>query len=73
MVVEAKKSYPYSHYNEIIPLDHKLRVVKTPEPDELLRGDEWDLMFKNWIKDIGQLFKREDFKNYQRFQNQVGC
>ena len=54
MVTEAKKAYPYTFYNSNIPLDHDLRVVKTPEPEELLRGDEWDDMFKTWIKDISK-------------------
>ena len=54
MVTEAKKAYPYTFYNANIPLDHDLRVVKTPEPEELLRGDEWDDMFKTWIKDISK-------------------
>ena len=52
MVAEAKKAYPYNFYNSNIPPDHDLRVVKTPEPEELLRGDEWHDMFKTWIKDI---------------------
>jgi len=54
MVTEAKKAYPYTFYNANIPPDHDLRVVKTPEPEELLRGDEWDDMFKTWIKDISK-------------------
>jgi len=54
MVTEAKKAYPYNFYNSNIPPDHDLRVVKTPEPEELLRGDEWDDMFKTWIRDISK-------------------
>ena len=61
MVTEAKTAYPYTFYNNLPP-DHELRVVKTPEPEELLRGDEWDDMFKTWIRDISK--QSQNVKTY---------
>ena len=71
MLKELKLSYPYTHYDSKIPDNHALRVVKTPDPEEMLRGDEWDLMYKTWIKDIGDHLKSNKFQDYAKARREV--
>ena len=52
MISEFKNTDPYKHYDSKVTKDQESRNIKTPEPTELLRGDEWDLMFNAWKKEI---------------------
>ena len=52
MISEFKNTDPYKHYDSKIAKDQESRNIKTPEPTELLRGDEWDLMFNAWKKEL---------------------
>ena len=64
MLTEFKKVHPYTYYNEMIPKDHELRVIKTPEPTENLRGDEWDEMYKTWKRQIHDYMQSGPGKDY---------
>ena len=68
MVTEFKKIRPYKYYDEEIPKDHELRVLKTPEPTEDLRGDEWDSIFHKWRKDLGNYMASGPGNDYVRAQ-----
>ena len=72
MLKASKISYPYTYYDSMIPPNHPLRVVKTPDPEEMLRGDEWDLMYKTWIKDIRDHLKSNKFQEYAKSRREVG-
>ena len=52
MISEFKNTEPYKHYDSKVTKDQELRNIKTPEPTELLRGDEWDEMFNAWKKEL---------------------
>ena len=69
MINEFKKTYPFTYYDEMIPKDHELRVIKTPEPTENLRGDEWDEMYKTWRREVGTFMASGPGNDYARAQD----
>ena len=71
MITEAKKIFPFKYYDEMIPKDHELRVIKTPEPTEDLRGDEWNLMFKTWRRDVGTFMASGPGNDFARAQDKL--
>jgi len=68
MISEFKKTHPFSFYDEMIPRNHELRVIKTPEPEFYLRGDEWDEMYKKWRKEVGTFMSSGPGNDYVRAQ-----
>ena len=71
MLKELKLSYPYTHYDSKIPDNHALRVVKTPDPEEILRGDEWALMYEKWRKDLNDHVHTKEVKEFVKPQKKV--
>ena len=69
MITEFKKTYPFTYYDEMIPIDHELRVIKTPEPTEHVRGDEWDEMYKTWRREVGTFMASGPGNDYARAQD----
>ena len=65
-IAEVKLDEPYLSYNKTLPPDHDLRRVATPViGTEYLRGDEWDAMFKAWIKGLKDVVHSSEFMKEQ--------
>ena len=64
-------SHNYNFYNSRIPANHVLRVVKTPDPEEMLRGDEWALMNEKWTKDLCDHVNSKEVKDFIKAQKKV--
>ena len=67
MIKDIKGKYPYDFYDRFAPRDNEyVRKVKTPEPTETLRGDEWKEMSENWLSDLRNYVSSPDFKQYSQ-------
>jgi len=59
MIFEFKNTDSYKNYDSKVTKDQESRSIKTPEPTELLRGDEWDMMFNVWKKELDDFMVNE--------------
>ena len=64
MIEDIKQEHPYNFYDKYAPKDDEDRKVKTPEPTETLRGDEWKEMSENWLSELKNHVSTLDFEQY---------
>ena len=70
LIQAFKKHEPsFCCYNKVMQSSQEGRLVRTPEPQEMMRGDEWQEMSDKWRKELNDCIKSQEFLDIKNKKN----